>query len=181
MNTKGICMKKIALLLFLLLATLGLLSGYLYLTEKIIAGNIKIAAGKKQIEEGEQMLARGQGKLARGKRQLSELKGANSLFQSIPFMHIADKVPVGGAVLNLANDKIHEGDQQVRAGEDKIKNGEKQLAEGKIDLQKGIQKLYEANIIRMTCGIGAFVMSMILLGFLIYWRKDLTKMIWRKT
>jgi uncharacterized phage infection (PIP) family protein YhgE len=174
-------MKKILILLFFLLITLASLGTYLYLSEKILEGNIKIAEGKKQIEDGEKMLAAGKNKLATGKRKLSQLKKANGLFQSIPFMNIANKVPVGGALLNAPNQIISQGNNKIAAGEEKIKSGEQQLAEGKLELSNGIKKLYQANIIRVTSGILALIFFSIFVALVIYWRKSLASIVKRKT
>ncbi len=172
-------MRKKLALLSLLLFSLGLLSGYLYLTEKVIDGDVKIAEGKKQIEEGKQLLADGKERLASGKRRLSRARRTNgvvnSFFQSIPLISIAKKLPVSGDVLNIANKKIAEGSQKIAAGENKIKSGEKQLAEGKLELERGQKRLYQVNIIRIICGIGALIFSIVFLVLLFYWRRSLLK------
>lgn len=176
-------MREKLTLLGLLLFSLLLLSGYLYLTEKIIEGNVKIAAGKKLIEEGEKLLAEGKQKLANGKSRLARAKRANvvvnDFIKFIPLTSVAKKLPVSGDVLNLANNKIAEGSQKIAAGENKIKSGEQQLAEGKLKLERGKKKLYQVNMIRVICGIGALIFSILFCILLFYWRRSLLKSIRR--
>jgi uncharacterized phage infection (PIP) family protein YhgE len=175
-------LKKLVLLGFLSFS-LVLLSGYLYLSEKIIEGDVKIAEGIKQIKEGEQMLTEGKKRLASGKNQLSKARRANGVvngaFRSIPLINIAKKLPISGNVLNIANKKIADGSQKIAAGESKVRSGEQQLAEGKLELELGKKRLYQVNIIRIACGIGALIFSILFLVFLFYWKQSLIKWIKR--
>jgi len=175
-------MKKLITLLFLILLTLGLLIGYLFLTEKIIAGNLKVAEGQKQLEEGEKMLASGKARLARGESRLSRVKGTFNQFKSLTWA--ATAMPIAGGIAVLATDqiakqKIKEGQQLVTQGRGKIQMGENQLAAGKLELSHGIKRLDEVNKIRIACGIGTafFTALFIVLGF--SWRKDISKFLKR--
>ena len=65
--------KVLALLLIILLA-LASVAGYLFLTEKITAGERQIADGQSQLEKEQPTLEEGKAKLEAGKRESSEGK-----------------------------------------------------------------------------------------------------------
>ncbi len=174
-------MRRILTLFLLLVLTIGLTSSYLFLSDKITTGRQKIVAGEKQLKEGEEMLAKGKAKLARGKQQLSQAKSGYSSVKKPSYL-LAAGLPVAGAVLALAGDKvignkISQGDQMVAEGSRKVKNGEEQLEAGKLELQRGIRHLKMANRIRIACGIGALFFACLLVRLGYCWRGTLVKIV----
>lgn len=166
-------MKKLLTLLGILIVILGLFGGYLFLTETIVSGDVKIADGQKQLKEGEDLLKKGKARLAEGKKKLAMLNNIRNGVSIIPFMGVANRMPVSGDLLAIANNKIDEGNQMVARGEEKIKSGEAQLAEGKLQLSNGAAKLDLANKIRTACGIGTLLFTILLLILIYRWRIEL--------
>jgi uncharacterized phage infection (PIP) family protein YhgE len=168
-------MRKMHWLLLCFLLAVGCAAGYLFLTEKIIAGQQKIAAGQKQLEEGQQMLAKGKGRLASGSQSLSNAKGLYNGINSVPLMNIVNKLPISSDIFKIAKGRIDEGNSLVVQGNEKIQSGEKQLAEGKIELKRGERKLRDTNGIRIGLAVGGifFGIATVMLGFC--WRKELFK------
>lgn len=174
---KGGGMRNVLILLLITILGLVSMTGYLILSQKILAGEKKIAEGQLELENGEQMLAAGKARLANGKRQLSNAKSAYNKVNDIALLGIVSKLPITGAFFNVAHHQISEGQQLIAKGEAKVKNGEEQLAKGKLELEKGKIKMGAANNIRITFGIATafFFVLAILLG--IYWRKSLTNLL----
>jgi len=163
-------MKKIILVTLLGLTVIFSSISYV-LTQKIHEGQFAIAEGKKQIAHGEIMLAKGRHRLANGEHQLSEAKKANTFFQNIPLMSIAEKVPIGGDILNMPNAKIAEGGREVDSGKAKLKNGEAKLVEGKVQLQQGIDRLNKAKCIRELCVWGGLISGTLFILLFIFLRR----------
>jgi hypothetical protein len=91
--------KVLALLLIILLA-LASVAGYLFLTEKITAGERQIADGQRQLEKGQFAIEEGKTKLEAGKRELSEGKKEYEQAKDNPFFvtmksqkHIKNRFP----------------------------------------------------------------------------------------
>lgn len=169
--------KKILTLSFLCLLSVGLMTGYLYLTKKIITGSLKIAAGQVQIKSGSQMLAQGKARLASGEQELSEGKKVYQSVKSGPIIGLATIVPVTGVALTLVSEsalggKIAKGDQEVAQGRKKIKEGEARLKAGELELLRGIERLNQAKTIRMICLMGSIFFAFLFLVFAIYWRRS---------
>lgn len=163
-------MGRMQALIFAILLAIASIAGYLFLTEKIIAGRLKIAAGQKQIADGEQMLTNGKARLQSGKQRLSNAKNTYNGINSVPLMGIVSRLPVSGNILGIAKSKIDNGNKMVAAGSDKIRAGEKQLAEGKQDLQNGMSRLNRTNIIRMIFVAGAIVFTVLALVIGFGWK-----------
>jgi hypothetical protein len=164
---------KILTLSLISLLTIASASGYGFLTEKIIAGEVKIAEGQKQLAEGEQLLAKGKTRLRRGERTLSPINGVYNGIKHIPFMGITKEVPVSKQVFAVANNELAEKNQQVAQGKEKIKSGEEQLEAGKLELANGIELLGQTNKIRITCAIAAIFFAGVLIVLVFYWRQSL--------
>jgi uncharacterized phage infection (PIP) family protein YhgE len=166
-------MGKRLTLLFIFLISLATFAGYIVLTEKVTAGREKIAAGQKQLEEGQKLLAQGKVKLATGKQKLSGAKNVYNGVNTIAFLGLASKLPIGSEIFDLAKTQINDGGSLVARGSAKIKAGEEQLAAGQQDLDRGMKRLTHANVIRLTCAGGAafFAMLGVVLG--ICWRRTL--------
>lgn len=173
-------MKKWLALFFVFLLMLGSFAGYLFITEKIIAGNIKIAEGQKQLAEGEKMLARGKAKLARGEGALAKAKDANKGLTALPLLGVI-ALPVTAGVYMAGNKKISEGDRQVAIGKEKIKAGEKQLTEGKLELNRGIAKIAFANKIRIACASSAIFFGVLELVLVFCWRRTIISALRRQS
>lgn len=168
-------MAKLYTLLFIFLLAIVSSTGYLYLTEKVIAGKIKIANGQQQLADGQAMLAKGKVKLQNGKQRLSGAKNLYDGFHSIPLVNVVNKIPIAGNILDIGKSNIEEGNSLVAKGNEKIKAGEKQLADGKADLQRGMNKLNRANSIRTACGASAIIFILLLIIFGYSWRSELSK------
>jgi len=74
-------MGKVLALVIIILLALASVAGYLFLTEKITAGERQIADGQRQLEKGQSMLEEGKAKLGpasescqRARRSTSKLK-----------------------------------------------------------------------------------------------------------
>jgi hypothetical protein len=163
--------KVLALLLFIFLA-FALMTGYLFLTGKIVSGEQQITDGQAQLEKGEKTLAQGKAKLASGKRTLSQVKTAYRGVKVLPVVGIV-ALPVTGVVLGVASNNISEGDKQVARGEASVKMGEGRVEAGKMALNQGKGRLVLANKIRLGCVLGAifFAALVLVLGF--YWWRSL--------
>jgi uncharacterized phage infection (PIP) family protein YhgE len=166
--------KVLALLLIILLA-LASAGGYLFLTEKIDAGEIKMADGQRLIEQQQPSLDEGKASLEAGKRELSEGKKKYEQAHDNPFLVLADKWLNGGKGFEKGRQQIAEGVKQVAKGEDKVKVGEEQLAAGKLNTQRGTELLRLGKNARVACALGAifFTSLSIVLGF--YWRRSLAR------
>ena len=111
--------KVLALLLIILLA-LASVAGYLFLTEKITAGERQIADGQRQLEQGQSALEEGKAKLEAGKakleagkakleagkRELAEGKKEYEHAKDNPFVVLADKLLQGGKGFKEAREQI---------------------------------------------------------------------------
>lgn len=170
-------MRKMLTLLFILLLTLGLLAGYLFLTKEITAGSLKIAAGQVQLAQGELTLAKGKAKLSSGEQRLSQSKSEYSTIKTASFVWMVT-LPVAGAVAaltgnNIVNNKIAEGDQLVAKGKSKVKAGEEQVNAGKLELQRGKERLKQANKIRAACASGTVFFATLFVALVFCWRRSL--------
>jgi hypothetical protein len=166
--------KVLALLLIILLA-LASVAGYLFLTEKITAGERQIADGQRQLEKGRPALEEGKAKLEAGKRELSESKKEYEQTEDNLFLVLADKLLRGGKGFKEARERIAEGDKQVAEGEGKVNVVERRFDVGELELRRGREQLKLAKGARVACALGAafFASLSILLGFC--WRRSLAR------
>lgn len=166
--------KVLALLLIMLLA-LASVVGYLFLSEKITAGERQIVAGQRQLEKGQFAIKEGKVKLEAGKRELSEGKKEYEQAKDNLFLVLADKLLKGGKGFEEAKTRIAEGKNQVAKGEDKINAGKRRLDAGELELRRGREQLRLAKGARVACALGAtfFASLSIVLGF--YWRRSLSR------
>jgi hypothetical protein len=166
--------KLLALLLIILLAFASV-AGYLFLTEKITAGERQIADGQRRLENEQPVLEKGKAKLEAGKRELSDGKKEYEQAQDNPLLILADKLLKGGKGFEEARTQIAEGDKQVAKGEGKVGVGEERLEAGRLDLRQGLEQLMLAKGARVACALGAifFIALSIVLGF--YWRRSLAR------
>ena len=164
--------KVLALLLIILLA-LASVAGYLFLTEKITAGERQIAVGQRQLEHGQSALEEGKAKLEAGKRALAEGKKEYKQAKDNLFVVLADKLLQGGKGFKKASKQIAEGDKQVAKGEGQVTVGERRLDAGELELRRGREQVRLAKGARVACAIGAafFASLSIVLGFC--WRRSL--------
>jgi uncharacterized phage infection (PIP) family protein YhgE len=167
--------KVLALLLIILLA-LASVAGYLFLTEKITAGERQIAAGQRQLEKGQGALEEGKAKLEAGKRELSAGKKEYEQAKDNQFLVLADKLLKGGTGFEEAREQIAEGDKQVAEGEGKVNAGEKRVEAGELEVRRGREQLRLAKGARVACALGAalFAALAIVLGF--WWRRALARL-----
>lgn len=168
-------MPKLLTLMIFVVFSLALLFGYLFLTEKIVAGEQQIAAGQKKLAEGQEKLERGKAKLAQGKRKLSQVNKLYTEVNDIPLMGVVGKLPVTGMILQGASRDIAKGKMQIAQGQIKVKAGEGQIAAGKMALSRGEERLSLANMIRLGCKLGAAFFATLALVFGFYWRRSLVK------
>ena len=174
--------KVLALLLIILLA-LASGAGYLFLTEKITAGERQIADGQRQLEQGQSALEEGKAKLEAGKakleagkRELAEGKKEYKQAKDNPFVVLADKLLQGGKGFKEAREQIAKGDKQVAKGEGQVTDGERRLDAGELELRRGREQLRLAKGARVACAVGAafFASLSIVLGFC--WRRSLARL-----
>jgi chromosome segregation ATPase len=187
--------KVLALLLIILLA-LASVAGYLFLTEKITAGERQIADGQRQLEQGQSALEEGKAKLEAGKAKLEAGKGELAegkkeykQAKDNPFVVLADKLLQGGKGFKEAREQIAKGDKQVAKGDKQVVKGDKQAAKGEgqvtdgerrldageLELRRGREQLRLAKGARVACAVGAafFASLSIVLGFC--WRRSLAR------
>jgi chromosome segregation ATPase len=166
--------KVLALLLIFLLA-LASVAGYLFLTEKITAGERQIADGQRQLEKGQTALEEGKDKLEAGERKLSEGKKEYEQAKDNLFLVLADKLLKGGKGFKEAREQIAEGDKQVAEGEGKVNVTGRRLDAGELELRRGREQLRLAKGARVACALGAvfFASLSIVLGFC--WRRSLAR------
>jgi len=174
-DAEGNIMGKVLALLLMILLALASVAGYLFLTEKIIAGERQIAEGQRRLEKGHPALEEGKAKLEAGKRELSEGKKDYEQAKDNPFLVLADKLLKGGKGFKDANEQIAEGEEQVAKGEGKVNVGENRLDAGELELRRGKEQLDLAKGARVACALGAalFATLSIVLGF--YWRRSLAR------
>ena len=170
--------KVLALLLIILLA-LASGAGYLFLTEKITAGERQIADGQRQLEQGQSALEEGKAKLEAGKRELAEGKKEYKQAKDNPFVVLADKLLQGGKGFKEAREQIAKGDKQVAKGggrRGQVTDGERRLDAGELELRRGREQLRLAKGARVACAVGAafFASLSIVLGFC--WRRSLARL-----
>jgi len=166
--------KVLALLLIILLA-LASVAGYLFLTEKIVAGERQIADGQRQLEKEQPALEEGKAKLEAGKRESSEgIKDYEQAKDNL-FLMLADMLMTGGKGFKEVRERIAEGDKQIAKGENNVNIGERRLDAGKLDLRRGTEQLRLAKGARVACALGAafFASVSIVLGF--RWRRSLSR------
>ena len=168
-------MGKVLALLIIILLALASVAGYLFLTEKITAGERQIADGQRQLEKGQSMLEEGKAKLEAGKRELSEGKKEYEQAKDNPFLVLADKLLKGGKGFEDARERIVEGDKQVAKGEVEVNLGQRQLDAAELELRRGKELLMLAKDARIACALGAAFFSSlsIVLGFC--WRRSLAR------
>jgi phage-related tail protein len=168
-------MGRVLALLLIILLGLASVAGYLFLTEKITAGERQIADGQRQFEKGQVALEDGKAKLEAGKRELSEGKKEYEQAEDNLFLVLADKLLKGGKGFKEARKQIAEGDEQVAKGEGKVNVGERQLDAGELELSRGREQLRLAKGARVACVLGAafFASLSIVLGFC--WRRSLAR------
>jgi phage-related tail protein len=166
--------KVLALMLIILLA-LASVAGYLFLTEKITAGERQITDGQRQLEKGQYTLEEGKARLEAGKRELSEGKKEYEQAKDNLFLVLADKLLRGGKGFKEAIKRIAEGDKLVTKGEGKVNVAERRLDAGDLELRRGREQLMLAKGARVACALGAafFASLSIVLGFC--WRRSLAQ------
>jgi hypothetical protein len=168
-------MGKVLALLLIILMALASVAGYLFLTEKITAGERQIADGQRQLEKGQPVLEEGKAKLEAGKRELSEGKKEYKQAEDNLFLVLMDKVLKGGKGFEAARKRIAEGDKQVAKGEGMANDAERRLEAGKLELLRGREQLRLAKGARVACALGAafFASLSLVLGFC--WRRSLVR------
>lgn len=168
-------MVKVIALLFVVLLALASAAGYLFLAEKIDAGEILLVDGQRDIDKGQLDLDAGKARLEAGKRELAEGKKKYAKAENNLFLVIADKLFKGGRGFKEAKEKIAEGDRQVARGEVKVKDGEKRLDAGELKMRQGEERLKLAVSARVAFAVGAvfFAFISIVMGF--FWRRSLAR------
>jgi len=172
-------MGQLLALLLLVLLALASAAGYLFVTEKIAAGERQIADGQRQLEEGQPAFDEGKARLKDGKRELAAGKTEYGQTRSNLFLVLADDVLQGGKDFKGARERIAEGDKQVAKGEAEIDAGGRRIDAGKLELSRGREQLRVAEVARVACALGAtiFASASILLG--IRWRRSLVRVFTR--
>ena len=168
-------MGKVLALLLIILFALASVAGYLFLTEKIIAGERQIADGQRQLEKEQLALEEGKAKLEAGKQESSEGKEKYEKAKDNLFLVLVDKLLKGGKGFKEAREKIAEGDERIAIGEDKVIVGEKRIDAGELKLSRGMGQLSLAKGACVACALGAafFASLSIVLGFC--WRRSLVR------
>src|ERR687885_403134 len=171
--------KVLALLLIILLA-LASGAGYLFLTEKITAGERQIADGQRQLEQGQSALEEGKAKLEAGKakleagkRELAEGTKEYKQAKDNPFLVLADQLLQGGKGFKEAREQIAQGDKQVAQGDKQVADGERRLDAGELALRRGREQLRLAKGARVACAVGAAFFAALSIGLGFWWRRSL--------
>lgn len=169
-------MGKMLVLLLVILLAFASVGGYLFLTEKIAAGEKQIADGQTQLEAGRAAQAGGKALLETGKQELSEGKKEYEQAHDNPFLVFADKWFNDGKGFAEGRKQIAEGDRQVAEGEIKVDAGEKRIDAGQHELSRGMEQLKLARGARLACALAAvfFASLSIVLGF--RWRRSLARL-----
>ena len=161
-------MSKAFMLLFVILLAFASMMGYLFLSQKIVAGEQQLLDGQRQFAEGQKMLKDGKVKLENGEREMSRVKRVDTF----PFVGLAIiSLPVSGVTYLEAKKQIVAREKLIRQGQGRVRAGEEQLKMGELQLREGERRLELANKMRLACAFGAifFVIISIILGF--YWRR----------
>lgn len=168
-------MIKIIALLLSVLLTVASVGGYLYLDEKIIAGDKQIADGQGEVDKGQPALEKGKAKLEAGKQELSEGKMEYEKAHENVFIVFMDNLFNSGKGFEEGRNQIAEGDKQVAKGEARIIAGEKRLAAGELQLHEGREKLKLARSARAACALGALIFGVLSILLAIIWKKSLVR------
>ncbi|MFA6901815.1 MAG: hypothetical protein WC236_01900 [Gallionellaceae bacterium] len=166
-------MGKIITLLLIILFAVASAGGYLYLSDKISAGDKQIAAGQIQLDKGQLALDEGKLKLEAGKQELLEGKQEYAQAEDNFFLVLADKLLQGGKGFEDAREQIADGESQIAAGENKVSDGEKRIDAGELKLERGLKQIQLAKNISLGLAISAvfFTILAAVLGF--SWRRTL--------
>ena len=168
-------MGKVLVLSFVILLALASMAGYLFLTQKITAGERQIADGQKQLEKGQPALEAGKAKLEAGKRELSEGKEEYKQAKDNLFLVLADKLLKGGKGFKDARERIAEGDKKVAKGEGEVNVGERRLDAGELELRRGREQLRLAKGARVACALGAAFFGSLSIVLVFCWRRSLAR------
>ncbi|MFH2065089.1 MAG: hypothetical protein ABIK15_07820 [Pseudomonadota bacterium] len=168
-------MGKVLTLLFMILLALASVTGYLFLDEKIIAGEGQIAEGQRRLEKEKPALEEGKAKLEAGKQELSEGKKDYRQAEENLFMVLADKLLKGGKGFEDARERVAEGEKLIAKGEDKVDVGESRLDAGELELRQGKEKLDLAKGARFACALGAAFFATLSIVFGFCWRRSLAR------
>jgi uncharacterized protein HemX len=166
--------KVLALLLIILLA-LASVAGYLFLTERITAGERQIADGQRQLKKGQTALEEGKDKLEAGERELSAGKKDYEQAKDNLFLVLADKLLKGGKGFKEAREQIAEGDKQVAEGEGKVNVAGRRLDAGELELRRGREQLRLAKGARVACALGAAFFASLSIVLVFCWRRSLAR------
>ncbi len=170
-------MVKLSILLFMVLLSLLSLGGYLFLSEKIIAGQKKIANGQEMINQGQITFDKGIIELEAGKLEASDGKKEYEKAEDNLFLALADKVFNGGKGYRAGRARIAQGDKEVAMGVDSVHAGEMRLIAGRRELLRGIEEVELAKGVRIACGIGVAFFSLVTLMLGICWRRSMARII----
>ena len=168
-------MKKRIVLIVVIFWAGAAMAGFLYLGQKITAGELQLAAGQKKVEQGQTALDEGKVKLEFGKQELSEGKKEYDQARDSWSLALSDKLLNGGKGFKAAETKIADGNKRVAQGENKVNAGERRLDAGEQELSQGREQLDLAKGARVACGLAAaaFASLAIVLGF--WWKRSLFK------
>lgn len=166
-------MGKVIALLLLMLSAVASMAGYLYLSEKINAGDKQIAEGLIQLKKGQLELQLGKEKLAAGKQELLQGKQEYEQTEGNFFLVFADKLLQRGKGFETAREQIADGESQIAKGESKINVGAKRLDAGELQLHRGMEQLRLARSGRIACAICAIFFTSLSIILAILWRRSL--------
>lgn len=170
-------MVKLLVLLFMVFLSLLSLGGYLFLSEKIIAGQKKIANGQKLINQGQITFDEGKAELEAGKLESSDGKKEYEKAEDNLLLVFADKLFNGGRGYKAGRVRIAQGDKQIALGVDSVYDGEKRLNAGKRELLQGIEQVELAKGARIACGLGVAFFTLVTVMLGICWRRSLARII----
>jgi hypothetical protein len=148
-------------------------TGYLVLTQKIIAGEKLVAEGQNFIAQQGPSLEQGKADLATGKNQLTAGYKEYDHAQDNPFLVFADKWFNGGKGFAEGRNKIAKGEEKVAKGEDKVDVGQKRLDKGNLAVQGGMEKLQQGKTARNVCALGAIIFTLLSIALGYSWRQSL--------
>lgn len=169
--------KALTLLLTILLAVASG-AGYLFLDEKIAAGQRQVVDGQAQLEEGRSTLEEGEAELEAGKQDLAAAEEGYEAVENLPFLEDLDEDLQGEGSEEIER-QFDEGDAQVARGEERVAAGQERLEAGELELRRGQEQLSTAKSIRVALALGAVVFALlsIVLGF--RWRRSLARTLMR--
>jgi preprotein translocase subunit SecG len=170
---------KVIMLLILILLAVVSLTGFVFLSEQIAAGENEITRGQKQLEIGQAKLEAGKAELEAGKQMLSEGKQEYAEAKDNVALVFLDNLQ-GGKGFREGKAQIDDGEQQVATGESQINVGAKRINAGELELSRGVELLSFAKGVRVVSALAAIIFTVLSVIIAIRWRRTPVQFILNK-